>query len=69
MIDLLGGVMLLFAMILGYIIGSGNCKQPLTNEALEERIAELEKQIKCCKDLCLWHVEEKEKLKQERYIK
>ena len=63
MMDLLGGVMLLFAMILGYIIGSGNCKQPLTNEALEERIDELEKQIKYYKDLCLWHVEEKEKLR------
>ena len=46
MIDLLGGVMLLFAMILGYIIGSGNCKESLTNEALKERIAELEKQIR-----------------------
>ena len=66
MIDLLGGVMFL---ILGYIIGLRNCKQPLTNEALEERIDELEKQIKYYKDLCLWHVEEKEKLKQERYIK
>ena len=69
MMDLLSGIMVLFAMILGYIIGSGNCKQPLTNEALEERIDELEKQIKYYKDLCLWHVEEKEKLKQERYIK
>ena len=63
MIDLLGGVMFLFAMILGYIIGSGNCKESLTDEELEARVVELEKQIKYYKDLCLWHVEEKEKLK------
>ena len=35
----------------------------------QETIAGLRKEIEYYKDLCLWHVEEKEKLKREHYIK
>ena len=35
---------------------------------LKDENEQLKKEIKYYKDLCLWHVEEKEKLKQEHYI-
>ena len=37
--------------------------------SLKDENEQLKKEIGYYKDLCLWHVEEKEKLKREHYIK
>ena len=37
--------------------------------SLKDENEQLKKEIGYYKDLCLWHVEEKEKLKRENYIK
>jgi hypothetical protein len=38
-------------------------------EVLTNQVEELEHQVEYYKDLCAWHVDEKEKLKRENYIK
>ena len=64
--DYLIGLFYTIMLILGYVIGSSRCKQPQTNEELEQKIDKLEKEIEYYKDLCLWHVKEKEKLKETK---
>jgi hypothetical protein len=57
-------------IMIGFLAGRGARKEPPPDtEVLTNQIEELNKQIEYYKDLCLWHVEEKEKLKQENYIK
>lgn len=63
---------LIYAVVflIGLLVGRGARQEPPpTVDILSNQIAELEKQIEYYKDLCQWHVEEKEKLKQEHYIK
>jgi hypothetical protein len=38
------------------------------DDTLKDENEKLKKEIEYYKDLCLWHVEEKEKLKREHYI-
>jgi hypothetical protein len=56
-----------FGITLGVIIGRS--KTIVEDESLKSKIEELEKSIEYYKDLCKWHVEEKERLKHEYYIK
>ena len=56
----------IFAFALGYSIAA---RQQIVTPKDEGVIEALRKEIEYYKDLCLWHVEEKEKLKQEHYIK
>ena len=58
-----------FGVLLGFIIHYNKKPQPPAIEVLSNQVQELEKQLAYYKDLCKWHVEEKEKLKQEHYIK
>ena len=61
---------LLYAL-LGAILMFFICRgKVVTNDdSLKDENEQLKKEIKYYKDLCLWHVEEKEKLKREHYIK
>jgi len=58
MIDLLCAVVV--GMILGYFIKSE--QKPPMIEILTNQIEKLEENVAYYKDLCKWHVEEKEKL-------
>lgn len=62
---------LIYAVVflIGLLVGRGIKKEPPAVEVMTNQVIELEKQIEYYKDLCQWHVEEKEKLKQEHYIK
>lgn len=53
-------------LILGYLLKTE--QHPPVVDVLTNQVEELEKQVEYYKDLCLWHVEEKEKLKREHYI-
>lgn len=55
------------AFIIGYAMAS-NKKSSNTVDLLQAQVQQLNTEIGYYKDLCLWHVEEKEKLKQEHYI-
>ena len=57
------------AFVMGYIIGSNKQKPSDNVQLLQSQIQQLNTEIGYYKDLCRWHVEEKEKLKQEHYIK
>ena len=62
-------VIFVIAFGLGCVFGNNKKSiEPKENKD-QETINELRKEIEYYKDLCLWHVEEKEKLKQEHYIK
>ena len=62
-------VIFVIAFGLGCVVGNNKKSiEPKENKD-QETINELRKEIEYYKDLCLWHVEEKEKLKQEHYIK
>lgn len=56
----------IIVFVVGYLLAY-NRPVP-TNPKDDETIAELRKEIGYYKDLCQWHVEEKEKLKREHYI-
>ena len=58
------------AFALGYILAIQQHINSVPYQELkdEETISNLRKEISYYKDLCLWHVEEKEKLKREHYI-
>ena len=62
-------LMFFFGMVLGFIIQYNRKPQPPVIDVLSNQVEELEKQVAYYKDLCKWHVEEKEKLKREHYIK
>ena len=56
--------------MIGYNLREDSCddyKEDLDRRRKE--INQLEKEINYYKDLCAWHVEEKDKLKREHYIK
>ena len=53
---------------LGFLIHRSQ-KPSVTIEILQSQVEQLNTEIGYYKDLCKWHVEEKEKLKQEHYIK
>lgn len=53
-------------LVLGYLFKTE--QRPPVVDVLTNQVEELEKQVEYYKDLCLWHVEEKEKLKREHYI-
>ena len=53
----------LAVLLIGYLAGRGSRAEP--PPVIDNQVAELEKQIKYYKELCLWHVEEKEKLKRK----
>jgi hypothetical protein len=53
----------LAVLLIGYLAGRGTKQEP--PPAIDNQVAELEKKIKYYKELCLWHVEEKEKLKRK----
>jgi len=56
----------LAVLLIGYLAGRGTRKEPPPAiEIMSNQVAELEKRIKYYKELCLWHVEEKEKLKRK----
>ena len=55
------GAILMFFMCRGKVVTN--------DDSLKDENEQLKKEIKYYKDLCLWHVEEKEKLKREHYIK
>lgn len=59
----------LVILLVGFLAGRGSRKEQPALEVLSNQVIELEKQLEYYKDLCLWHVEEKEKLKREHYIK
>jgi hypothetical protein len=52
----------LAVLLIGYLAGRGTKQEP---PPVDNQVAELEKKIKYYKELCLWHVEEKEKLKRK----
>jgi hypothetical protein len=52
-------------LLIGYSSGRNAVKVPDSSD----HIIALQKQIEYYKELCLWHVEEKEKLKRGKYIK
>jgi hypothetical protein len=60
----------IIAFAIGYVMAIQQHINSVPHKDLkdEETIAGLRKEIEYYKDLCLWHVEEKEKLKQEHYI-
>ena len=67
-------IYIILGFIIGFIVSSymrnDNCDD--YKEDLDRRhkeINQLKKEIGYYKDLCAWHVEEKEKLKRENYIK
>ena len=62
-------LMFFFGMVLGFIIQYNRKPQIPAVDILSNQVEELEKEVAYYKDLCKWHVEEKEKLKQENYIK
>ena len=53
----------LAVLLIGYLAGRGSKQEP--PPVIDNQVAELEKTIKYYKELCLWHVEEKEKLKRK----
>ena len=53
----------ILALLLNYTRNSDN-----EDISLKDENEQLKKEIGYYKDLCLWHVEEKEKLKREHYI-
>ena len=55
------GAVLMFFMCRGKVVTN--------DDSLKDENEKLKKEIEYYKDLCLWHVEEKEKLKREHYIK
>ena len=57
-----------FGVLFGYFMRR-DVKPPVLVDVLQCQVEELENQVNYYKDLCNWHVEEKEKLKQEHYIK
>ena len=57
-----------FGVLLGFVIHYNRKPQLPAIDVLSNQVQELEKQLAYYKDLCLWHVEEKEKLKREYYI-
>lgn len=65
MIDLLISVGI--GIVLGYLLKRE--QRPPIVEILQNQVENYEKQIVYYKDLCEWHVLEKEKLKREHYIK
>ena len=58
-----------FGFLLGIFVGANKKEKLPIVEILSNQVQELERQLAYYKDLCKWHVEEKEKLKQEHYIK
>ena len=54
------GAILMFFMCRGKVVTN--------DDSLKDENEKLKKEIEYYKDLCLWHVEEKEKLKREHYI-
>jgi len=63
-------VIFIVAFIIGYAWAITQHISSVPNKEIkdEDTIAGLRKEIEYYKDLCLWHVEEKEKLKRENYI-
>ena len=57
-----------FGVLLGFVINYNRKPQTPVIEVLSNQVQELERQLAYYKDLCMWHVEEKQKLKQEHYI-
>ena len=56
----------LVVLLIGYLAGRGTKQEPPPAiDIMSNQVAELEKKIKYYKELCLWHVEEKEKLKRK----
>ena len=49
--------------VVSFFAGRGSKTEP--PPPIDNKVAELEKEIKYYKELCLWHVEEKEKLKRK----
>ena len=58
-----------FGFLLGIFVRTNKKEKLPIVEVLSNQVQELERQLAYYKDLCKWHVEEKEKLKQEHYIK
>ena len=56
----------LAVLLIGYLAGRDTKQEPPPAiDIMSNQVAELEKKIKYYKELCLWHVEEKEKLKRK----
>jgi len=64
MIELL--IAVIIGMIFGYLFKKE--KEPPIVEILQKQVEHYEKEIEYYKDLCTWHVEEKERMKREHYI-
>ena len=58
-----------FGFLLGILVRTNKKEKLPIIEVLSNQVQELERQLAYYKELCLWHVEEKEKLKREHYIK
>jgi hypothetical protein len=63
MIELICAVVI--GTVFGYISKKSN---PTLNIELYNQVEKLKEEVDYYKDLCKWHVEEKEKLKKEHYI-
>ena len=62
-------IIFIAAIIAGYIIGKIDKNDERYTAILEQEIEQHKHQIKYLSELCKWHVEEKQKLKRENYIK
>ena len=58
-----------FGIVFGVFMKTNKKEKLPIVEVLSNQVQELERQLAYYKELCLWHVEEKEKLKREHYIK
>ena len=58
-----------FGILFGMFMKKNKKEKLPVVEVLSNQVQELENQLAYYKDLCKWHVEEKEKLKREHYIK
>jgi uncharacterized membrane protein YraQ (UPF0718 family) len=53
-------------VVIGYLLKKEN--QPTIVDVLRKQVEHYEKEIEYYKDLCEWHVQEKERIKRENYI-
>ena len=57
-----------FGILFGMFMKKNKKEKLPVVEVLSNQVQELENQLAYYKDLCKWHVEERQKLKQEHYI-
>lgn len=58
----------LLGVVIGFLLHRSQ-KSTVAADVLQSQVQQLNTEVSYYKDLCKWHVEEKEKLKRERYTK